>query len=136
MEGKMLKGIQVAPVSKPSTRLLLLLLMMMILTVNGQDVGKGGIQVMEFQKDGVASWWTVAEYQGKLDPGRKMDSVTLCGRFKLYFLHSRSSFFQLWDRSLNMDAQLKGELWLDRVRPVIAHRWNFQPLEVKLRTYR
>ena len=136
MEEKMLQGIQVVSISKPLMRLLLPLLLLLIFTANGQDVGKDDIQVLEFQKDGVASWWTVAEYQGELDPKRKMDSLTLCGRFKLYFLHSRSSFFQLWDRSLDLDAQLKGELWLDRVRPVIAHRWNFQPLEVKLRTYK
>lgn len=114
-------------------RVLCLLLLLMV-------VHKGwrvrGVQVMEFQKDGVASWWTVAEYKMKLDRNRKMDSVTLCGRFKLFFLHARGTFFHLQDLPSNLDSQLKGELWLDRVRPVIAHRWNFQPLENKLRTYR
>lgn len=113
----------------------LLLLLLLFLKVNSQGEADK-IQVLEFQKDGVATWWTVAEYKVKLDRTRKMKSLTLCGRFKLYYLHSRSTFFQLFDRSQNLDDQLKGELWLDRVRPVIAQRWNFHPLEVKLRTYR
>lgn len=112
---------------------LLLLLLLMVVYEGGQA---GGVQVMEFQKDGVASWWTMAEYKDKLDRYRKMDSVTLCGRFKLFFLHARGTFFHLTDVPSNLHSQLKGELWLDRVRPVIAHRWNFQPLENKLRTYR
>lgn len=120
-----------------TTREILLLLVLLLLFVNVNSQGKNGdIQVLEFQKDGVASWWTVAEYKPKLDRTRKMNSATLCGRFKLYFLHSRSTFFQLFDTPQDIDAQLKGELWLDRVRPVFANRWNFQPLEVKFRTYR
>ncbi|XP_063885586.1 uncharacterized protein LOC135113890 [Scylla paramamosain] len=110
-----------------------LLLFLVVIYLGG---GAKGVQVMEFQKDGVATWWSVAEYKEKLDRNRMMDSVTLCGRFKLFFLHSRGTFFQLRDQPLDLHAQLKGELWLDRVRPVIAHRWNFQPLENKLRTYR
>lgn len=110
------------------------LLLLLVMTHYGGEVGS--VQVMEFQNDGVASWWTVAEYKKELDRERKMDSVTLCGRFKLFFLHARGTFFHLQDRPLNLHSQLKGELWLDRVRPVIAHRWNFQPLENKLRTYR
>lgn len=125
------KGIKVLVDSGRGIALLLLLLLMVHSQGEADD-----IQVLEFQKDGVASWWTVAEYKVKLDRRRKMNSITLCGRFKLYFLHSRSTFFQLFDRPQNLDAQLKGELWLDRVRPVVAHRWNFHPLEVKLRTYR
>lgn len=111
-------------------------ILLLLLVVIYLGWGVGGVQVMEFQKDGVATWWSVAEYKDKLDRGRMMDSVTLCGRFKLFFLHSRGTFFQLRDQPLDLHAQLKGELWLDRVRPVIAHRWNFQPLENKLRTYR
>lgn len=115
--------------------LMLPLLLLLLLTVSSQG-GADDIQVLEFQKDGVASWWTMAEYKGKLDRARKMNSATMCVRFKLYFLHSRSAVFQLFDRPQNSDAQLKMELWLDRVRPVFAQRWNFQPLEIKLRTYR
>lgn len=113
---------------------ILSLLFLLLVLYEGGSVR--GVQVMEFQKDGVASWWTVAEYKKKLDRNRKMDSVTLCGRFKLFFLHARGTFFHLQDLPSNLHSQLKGELWLDRVRPVIAHRWNFQPLENKLRTYR
>ncbi|XP_071542888.1 uncharacterized protein [Panulirus ornatus] len=98
--------------------------------------GAESIQVLEFQKDGVASWWTVAEYQGKLDRSWKMDSLTLCARFKIFFLHSRGTFFMLGDSVDNLHFQLKGELWLDRVRPVIAHRWQFQVIKDRLRAYR
>ncbi|XP_071530491.1 uncharacterized protein [Panulirus ornatus] len=105
-----------------------------------QELGLGlrteSIQVLEFQKDGVATPWTMAEYQGKLDRNWKMDSLTLCARFQIFFLHSRGTFFQLWDRVENLDSQLKGELWLDRVRPVIAHRWKFQLIKEKLKAYR
>lgn len=119
----------------PMCQFVLFLFPLLLMVVyKGWEVG--GVQVMEFQKDGVASWWTVAEYKNKLNRDRKMDSVTLCARFKLFFLHARGTFFHLQDQPLNLDSQLKGELWLDRVRPVIAHRWNFQPLDNKLRTYR
>lgn len=128
-----LKGIK-AVVDNRRRILLFLLLLLLFLKVESQREADN-IQVLEFQKDGVASWWTVAEYKVKLDRKRQMNSLTLCGRFKLYFLHSRSTFFQLFDLKDNIDAQLKGELWLDRVRPVIAQRWNFHPIEVKLRTY-
>ncbi|XP_071516802.1 LOW QUALITY PROTEIN: uncharacterized protein [Panulirus ornatus] len=98
--------------------------------------GTESIQVLEFQKDGVASWWTVAEYQGELDRNRKMDSLTLCARFQIFFLHSRSTLFRLRDHDEDLDSQLIGELWLDRVRSVIAHRWQYQLLKNKLRAYR
>ncbi|XP_071514862.1 uncharacterized protein [Panulirus ornatus] len=98
--------------------------------------GTASIQVLEFQKDGVASWWTVAEYPEEVDRTRRMDSLTMCARFKIFFLHSRGTFFQLYDRVENLESQLKGELWLDRVRPVIAHRWKFQLVKNKLRAYR
>lgn len=117
-------------------RFLLLFLPSLLLVVTRDGWKVGAVQVMEFQNDGVASLLSVAEYKNKLDRDRKMDSVTLCGRFKLFFLHARGTFFHLRDQPLNLHSQLKGELWLDRVRPVIAHRWNFQPLENKLRTYR
>ncbi|XP_071552922.1 uncharacterized protein [Panulirus ornatus] len=94
------------------------------------------IQVLEFQKDGVATHWTVAEYQGELDHNWKMDSLTLCARFQIFFLHSRGTFLQLRDYVDNLDCQLKGELWLDRVRPVIAHRWQFQLIPERLRAYK
>ncbi|XP_071540839.1 uncharacterized protein [Panulirus ornatus] len=98
--------------------------------------GAESIQVLEFQKDGVASWWTLAEYEGKLDRNWKMDSLTLCARFQIFFLHSRSTFFRLRDREEDLHYQLNGELWLDRVRPAIAHRWQYQLLKNKLRAYR
>ncbi|XP_071530537.1 uncharacterized protein [Panulirus ornatus] len=117
---------------RASRRHQLLLLLGIYLLVQGAE----SIQVLEFQKDGAASWWTVAEYQGKLDRNWKMDSLTLCARFQIFFLHSRATFLQLQDLVDDLDCQLKGELWLDRVRPVIAHRWQFQLIKEKLRAFR
>ncbi|XP_045582905.2 uncharacterized protein [Procambarus clarkii] len=98
--------------------------------------GGTSIQVLEFQKDGVASLSTMAVYRGKLDRAWRMASLSLCCRFKLFFLHTRATFFQLWDKVDNWDSQIKGELWLNRFRPVVAHRWQFQILKDKLRTFK
>ncbi|KAG7167884.1 uncharacterized protein LOC121867842 [Homarus americanus] len=98
--------------------------------------GTSSIQVLEFQKDGKATLETMGLYKGTLDRNWRMDSLTLCGRFMIFFLHKRGTFFQLWDKVDDLESQLKGELWLNRVRPVIAHRWQFQLLENKLRTFK
>ncbi|XP_076049413.1 uncharacterized protein LOC143030094 [Oratosquilla oratoria] len=75
-------------------------------------------------------------YKGVLDREYKVDSFTFCARIKFFYLHNRGTYFQLTDTVEDMTSMLKGELWPDRVRPVISHRWNFQLLEEKLRAYR
>lgn len=135
MEENMIRGIELA-CNNRRAMWLFLLLTLLILMVSGQDKETSGVQVLEFQKDGVPSWWTMAEYKGQVDRKTKIYSATMCARFKLFFIHSRGTLFQLFDRPQKLDAQLKMELWLDRVRAVFAHRWKFQPLEIRLRTYR
>ncbi|KAK3887647.1 hypothetical protein Pcinc_008254 [Petrolisthes cinctipes] len=112
-------------------RLLHLLLMLLLLYR-----GSYGVEVLEFQKDGEANMETVAEYGGRLDRSWKLQSLTLCARFQIFHMHGRGTFFQLWDRPDNLTSQLRGELWLDRVRSVIAHRWKFQQIKEKFRAYR
>ncbi|KAK8390986.1 hypothetical protein O3P69_016969 [Scylla paramamosain] len=54
-----------------------------------------GVTVLRFQEDRVARGDTQAVYQGDLDPARRLLSLTLCARFFLFTLHSRSTFFSL-----------------------------------------
>ncbi|XP_069173660.1 uncharacterized protein [Procambarus clarkii] len=113
-------------------QLLLLLLLGTLLPVQYGE----SIQVLEFQKDGVASLSTMAVYRGKLDRAWRMASLSLCCRFKLFFLHTRATVLQLGDTVDDRGFQFRAELWLDRVRIVLAHRWQFQLLHTKLRTFR
>lgn len=84
--------------------------------------GIGGVQVLEFQKDGVASTWTKAEYRGQVDRDWKMNSLTMCARFKIFFLHVRGTFLQLEDTIDGLDFQILGRkyspesfLWLIQI---------------------
>ncbi|XP_069937298.1 uncharacterized protein, partial [Cherax quadricarinatus] len=101
-----------------------------------QVLGGMGVQVLELQQDGVASVYTAGVYQGRLDRNWKLNSVTLCARFNIFFLHQSATFFQLMDTVEKLDSQLKGELWLNRVRPVIGQHWQYHILKNKLRTHR
>lgn len=74
----------------------------------GHFPGTGSVQVLEFQKDGVASPWTMAEYRGQLDRNWNMNSLTLCARFQIFFLQVRATFFQLQDTIDGLDAQILG----------------------------
>ncbi|XP_064079627.1 LOW QUALITY PROTEIN: uncharacterized protein LOC135196740 [Macrobrachium nipponense] len=65
-----------------------------------------------------------------------MNSVTLCARFQLFILHGWATFFHLQDTEGKTVMMLVGELWVERVRPVIARNWNFQLLKQQLRMYR
>ncbi|XP_069189033.1 uncharacterized protein [Procambarus clarkii] len=113
----------------------LLLLLLLLGTLLPVQYGES-IQVLEFQKDGVASLSTMAVYRGKLDRAWRMASLSLCCRFKLFFLHTRATVLQLGDTVDDRGFQFRAELWLDRVRIVLAHRWQFQLLHTKLRTFR
>lgn len=51
--------------------------------------------MLRFQEDRVATSKTVAFYKGKLDPSKKLSSLSLCGRFFLFTLHGWATFFAL-----------------------------------------
>ncbi|XP_071533859.1 uncharacterized protein [Panulirus ornatus] len=91
--------------------------------------------VLQFQKDRVASSDTVAWYKGQLDPDRKLLSVTLCARFFLFTIHGWATFFVLSNAQGEVSI-LEGDVWVERVRPVLARNWNFQILKDKLWLYR
>nr|XP_045583291.1 uncharacterized protein LOC123746084 [Procambarus clarkii] len=90
-----------------------------------------GIQVLRFQEDRKATTETMAWYQGQLDPHRQLHSVTLCGRFYLFTIHGWATFFAIFN-SKNDSGILEGDIWVERVRPVIARNWNFQLLKKKI----
>ncbi|XP_076046337.1 uncharacterized protein LOC143028315 [Oratosquilla oratoria] len=100
--------------------------------------GRGvyGVYVVRLQPDGLATSESQGLYNGELDRNNKIDSFTFCGRIKFFYLHSRATYFRMMDTVENRIHMLKGEVWLDRVRPVISHRWNFQLLKNKLRAFR
>ncbi|XP_076041999.1 uncharacterized protein LOC143025904 [Oratosquilla oratoria] len=98
--------------------------------------GTDGVQVVRFQPDGMVTGDSVGIYKGVLDRNNKVDSFTFCSRIKIFYLHRRGTYFNLADVEGGKWDMLKGELWLDRVRPVISHRWNFQLLKNKLRAFR
>ncbi|KAK8375461.1 hypothetical protein O3P69_008356 [Scylla paramamosain] len=97
--------------------------------------GAAGVQVLRFQEDRVATSGTQAWYKGKLEVSRQLSSVTLCGRVFLFTLHTWATFIQL-KNSNGERSILEGDIWLDRVRPVIAQNWNFQLLKKKLWVFR
>ncbi|XP_071530536.1 uncharacterized protein [Panulirus ornatus] len=92
-----------------------LLLLLLLLGIYLLDQGAESIQVLEFQRDGVATQSTMAEYEGKLDHNWKMDSLTLCARFQIFFLHGRSTFFRLWDRVDGLPYQLIGGQYMAEI---------------------
>ncbi|KAK7022743.1 hypothetical protein SK128_021286 [Halocaridina rubra] len=95
----------------------------------------GGVKVLEFQKDRVATLESRGIYEGHLDKERRIYSLTLCSRFQLYILHGWATFFHLEDTQGRI-MMLAGELWVERVRPVIARNWNFQILKQPLWMFR
>ncbi len=57
--------------------------------------GAVGVEVLRFQEDQMATSKTLALYKGKVDPSRKLSSLSLCGRFYLFTLHGWATFFVL-----------------------------------------
>ncbi|KAK7079134.1 hypothetical protein SK128_008291, partial [Halocaridina rubra] len=76
--------------------------------------GVTSIRVLRFQEDGVAFNSTLAEYPTPMDRSKKLFSITLCARFKIFFLHSRGCFLKLQDTVTRREAMLKGG-WLTSV---------------------
>ncbi|KAK3857175.1 hypothetical protein Pcinc_036553, partial [Petrolisthes cinctipes] len=102
--------------------------------INFIDVCEG-VEVLRFQEDRVARSETLAWYRGDVDPNRHLHSLTLCARFFLFTIHSRSTFFMLMN-GRGEDGILEGDLWVNRVRIVMARHYNFQLLKEKLWAYR
>ncbi|XP_066941354.1 uncharacterized protein [Macrobrachium rosenbergii] len=94
------------------------------------------VQVIRFQEDGVASPITEAIYKGKLSRSTLVDSLTLCARFKIFFLHTRATLLFLADNVDSKIWMLRAEVWVDKVRAAISHTWNFQPLPQQLWAFR
>ncbi|KAK4307059.1 hypothetical protein Pmani_021151 [Petrolisthes manimaculis] len=94
-----------------------------------------GVEVLTFQEDRVARSETLAWYRGDVDPNTHLHSLTLCARFFLFTIHSRSTFFMLMN-GRGEDGLLEGDLWVNRVRIVMARHYNFQLLKEKLWAYR
>ncbi|XP_066973211.1 uncharacterized protein [Macrobrachium rosenbergii] len=114
---------------------LIMLAQIMVLLLSLRVELISSLTVMRFQEDRVPRTDTTAIYKGQLDRNWKMDSVTLCGRFQLFILHGWATFFHLRDTEGRI-MMLTGELWVERVRPVLARNWNFQILKENLWMFR
>lgn len=73
--------------------------------------GVAGVEVLTFQEDRLATSSTRALYKGKLEPGRQLGSITLCGRVFFFTLHSWATFFMLTN-SNGMRSILEGGEYL------------------------
>ncbi|KAF2344239.1 hypothetical protein FHG87_025004 [Trinorchestia longiramus] len=76
---------------------------------------------------------SLAEYKGFLNSSRRMTSLTACVRFRVRTFTGRDPLLSLQDIATNRKIQLWLELWLDRVRLVLADTWRFQLLPRHLR---
>ncbi|KAL7635244.1 UNVERIFIED_CONTAM: hypothetical protein RMT77_014231 [Armadillidium vulgare] len=95
------------------------------------------VEVLVFQADGLSRLDTKAIYEGNLDRNINFRSATLCMRIKLYYLHGLDTFFALYDRQTsNISTNIKGEIFLDRVRPVFGNTWIFHLFPSVLETLR
>ncbi|KAK7081122.1 hypothetical protein SK128_027948 [Halocaridina rubra] len=71
-------------------------------------IGKvASVKVFRFQEDGVATLDSVALYQGELITSRHVRSLTICARFKIFFLHTRGTLFHISDKSAGRDWMLR-----------------------------
>ncbi|KAG7169454.1 Gamma-aminobutyric acid receptor subunit beta-1-like 2 [Homarus americanus] len=96
----------------------------------------GGVTVLRFQEDGVATNDSIAVYKGDLSRTRHLYSFTFCMRFKVFFLHQRGTIFFLYDSVQGRYWMLRGEVWVDKVRVAISHTWHFMPLDQQLWAFR
>jgi len=64
--------------------------------------------VVKFQEDGVARLDSVGYYEPTIDRNKKISSLTLCARFKIFYLHGRDTFFNLRDNVTGSWYMIKG----------------------------
>ena len=70
---------------------------------------------MRFQPDGIARTDTMGVYQGKIDQNVKMQSLSFCGRFKMFIFHGRDTFFQLRSNATDNIYMLKGGKYIFQI---------------------
>lgn len=65
-----------------------------------------GVTVQRYQENGIATGDSMALYRGSLDRSTRLYSLTMCARFKLFFLHESSTILQLKDLTEGKDSML------------------------------
>ncbi|XP_050688543.1 uncharacterized protein LOC126981492 isoform X3 [Eriocheir sinensis] len=105
----------------------------MVVKVLGQEAGGDEVSVAEFTKEEGRD--DLTPYRRTLDPSRTLTAFTVCARFSFSLLDGRTSFLSItYEQQYNYVFRI--ELWMRRVRLVVAKFWLIFPLKTKFQILR